>query len=116
MQHLKEYKINFPDFFSQENAKLALVLNAIEPACGGVLITGKKGTGKSTILKAFMDIARFLHLPFVEVPMNVTEEALLGGIDIEETLKQGRRIYQRGLLCRANEGFLVIARYKYFPK
>jgi len=115
MQHLKEYKINFSDFVSQENAKLALVLNAIEPACGGVLITGKKGTGKSTILKAFMDIARFLHLPFVEVPMNVTEEALLGGIDIEETLKQGRRIYQRGLLCRANEGFLVIEDINIFP-
>ena len=115
MQYLKEFKINFSDFVGQENSKLALILNAIEPACGGILLTGKKGTGKSTLLKAFKDIADSLDIPFIEVPMNVTEEALLGGIDIEETIRQGKRIYQRGLFCKANKGALVIEDINLFP-
>jgi len=115
MQYLKEFKINFSDFVGQENSKLALILNAIEPACGGILLTGKKGTGKSTLLKAFKDIADSLDIPFIEVPMNVTEEALLGGIDIEETIRKGKRIYQRGLFCKANKGALVIEDINLFP-
>jgi magnesium chelatase subunit D len=115
MLSLKEYSLSFSDFISQETAKLALLLNAIEPKCGGLLLVGKKGTGKSTLLKAFKNIAYSLNLPFVEVPMNVTEEALLGGIDIEETLKQGKRIFQKGLLGKANEGFLVIEDINLFP-
>lgn len=115
MQYLKEFKINFSDFVGQENSKLAIILNAIEPACGGILLTGKKGTGKSTLLKAFKDIADSLDIPFIEVPMNVTEEALLGGIDIEETIRQGKRIYQRGLFCKANKGALVIEDINLFP-
>jgi len=116
MPYLIEYNlIGFSSFVSQETAKLALILNAIEPRCGGLLLIGKKGTGKSTLLKAFKNIVSFLKLPFIEVPLNVTEEALLGGIDIEETLKQGKRIYQRGLLSKAHGGFLVVEDINLFP-
>lgn len=115
MQYLKEYKINFSDFVNQEDAKLALILNAIQPACGGVLLVGKKGTGKSTLLKAFKNIIHALNIPFVELPMNSTEEAVLGGIDIEETVKQGRRVYQKGVLSKADGGFLVIEDINLFP-
>ncbi len=108
MQFLKEYKISFLDFVNQENAKLALLLNLIEQRCGGVLLVGKKGTGKSTLLKAFKEILRLFKIPCVEVPMNVTEEAILGGTDIEETIKTGKRRFQKGLLSKANEGFLII--------
>lgn len=116
MQSLKEYKINFFNFVNQENAKLALLLNLIEPKSGGVLLAGKRGTGKSTIIKAFGEILSQLRIPFVQLPMNATEEAVLGGIDIEETIKTGKRVFQKGLLSRANKGFLVIEDINLFPQ
>ncbi|QER41769.1 VWA domain-containing protein [Thermodesulfobacterium sp. TA1] len=115
MPYLKKYSLSFSDFIFQDIAKLALLLNAIEPRCGGVLFIGKKGTGKSTLLKAFKKIVSFLDYPFIEVPMSVTEEALLGGINIEETLNQGKRIYQRGLLGKAQGGFLLVEDINLFP-
>jgi len=116
MQSLKESKISFFNFINQENAKLALLLNLIEPKCGGVLLAGKRGTGKSTLLKAFCDILGQLRIPFIQLPMNATEEAVLGGIDIEETIKTGKRIFQRGILSRADGGFLVIEDINLFPQ
>ncbi|WP_353685397.1 VWA domain-containing protein [Thermodesulfovibrio sp. 3462-1] len=115
MQYLKQFKIKFSDFVGQENARLALLLNLIEPACGGVLLAGKKGTGKSTLLKAFKEIVKALNMPFIELPMNSTEEAVLGGIDIEETIKTGERRFQKGLLSKADGGFLIIEDINLFP-
>ncbi|KPV62261.1 MAG: hypothetical protein AOA65_1958 [Candidatus Bathyarchaeota archaeon BA1] len=45
-------RISFPftAFVNQESLKLALILNAINPRIGGVLIRGQKGTGKSTVV------------------------------------------------------------------
>lgn len=116
MQYLKEYKVEFLNFVNQENAKLALLLNLIEPRVGGVLLAGKKGTGKSTLLKAFKSIVKELNIPIFEVPMNVTEEALLGGIDIEETIKSGIRVFQKGIISKANGGFLIIEDINLFPQ
>ncbi|MEN2994235.1 MAG: AAA family ATPase [Thermodesulfovibrio sp.] len=115
MQSLQEYKMNFFNFINQDAAKLALLLNLIEPRCGGVLLAGKRGTGKSTLLKAFCEILRKFQIPFVELPMNATEEAVLGGIEIEETIKVGKRVFQRGVLSRADGGFLVIEDINLFP-
>jgi len=52
----------FTAFVDQERLKLALLLNAINPRIGGVLIRGPKGTGKSTAGRALVDL-----LPEVEV-------------------------------------------------
>ena len=46
----------FTAFVGQEKAKTALMLSAIDPRLGGVLITGPKGSGKSTIVRALRDI------------------------------------------------------------
>ncbi|MDQ1646734.1 MAG: magnesium chelatase subunit, partial [Cryptosporangiaceae bacterium] len=35
-----------------EDLRLALVLNAVSPAVGGVLVRGEKGTAKSTVVRA----------------------------------------------------------------
>ncbi len=46
----------FTAFVDQEQLKLALILNAINPRIGGVLIRGAKGTGKSTAVRALVDM------------------------------------------------------------
>lgn len=115
MQSLKICKIGFLDFIGQDHAKLALILNVIEPRCGGVLLIGKKGTGKSTLIRAFKEIIKILNIPFVEIPINVTEESILGGIDLEKTIKKGEKVFQKGLLSKANGGFIYLEDINLFP-
>ncbi|WP_456434435.1 ATP-binding protein [Thermosulfuriphilus sp.] len=59
---MKRYIYPFAAIVGQEEMKLALILNVIDPSIGGVLIRGEKGTGKSTVVRALADI-----LPEIEV-------------------------------------------------
>ncbi len=94
-------------FVGHDDAKLALILNAIDSRCGGVLFFGEKGCGKSALARSLRSILPS-RTPFVELPLNVTEEALLGTIAIEDTLKTGARVFQQGLFSRAHGGVLFI--------
>src|SRR3982074_3873945 len=49
---LDRHSFPFTAIVGQESMKLALILNAIVPTVGGVLIRGEKGTGKSTAVRA----------------------------------------------------------------
>nr|ARW68639.1 Mg chelatase subunit e [Palisada sp.] len=52
----------FTAIVGQEEMKLALILNVIDPKIGGVMIMGDRGTGKSTTIRAIADL-----LPEIEV-------------------------------------------------
>lgn len=95
------------DFIGQDDARLALMLNAVDPRCGGLLLVGGKGTGKSTLARLFRGIFA-TGAPFVELPLNVTEGSLLGGIDLEQTLRSGQRTFQPGIISRANNGVVFV--------
>ncbi|WP_022853379.1 magnesium chelatase ATPase subunit I [Thermodesulfatator atlanticus] len=59
---MKRFVYPFAAIVGQDEMKLALILNIIDPSLGGVLIRGEKGTGKSTIVRSLADI-----LPEIEV-------------------------------------------------
>ncbi|MDP8305530.1 MAG: magnesium chelatase ATPase subunit D [Candidatus Chlorobium antarcticum] len=99
--------IAFTDIVGMDLAKKALMLLAIDPALGGVVIPSAVGSGKSTLARAFAGILSE-GTPFVELPLNVTEDRLIGGVDLEATLASGVRVVQHGVLSKADGGVLYV--------
>jgi len=102
----------FTAVVGQEKLKEALVLNAINPAIGGVLVFGEKGTAKSTTvrgLKSILDLSDSKQsVPLVELPLSSTEEMVVGTINIPETLKTSQTKIEYGLLHKAHNGIIYI--------
>ncbi|NHQ60859.1 magnesium chelatase ATPase subunit D [Chlorobium sp. BLA1] len=99
--------IAFTDIVGMDLAKKALMLLAVDSSLGGVVIPSAVGSGKSTIARAFAHILPE-GTPFVELPLNVTEDRLIGGVDLEATLATGVRVVQHGVLSKANGGVLYV--------
>lgn len=96
----------FSALHGQTDLQTALLLAAIDPLIGGVLIQGSRGTAKSTSARALADL-----LPqgqFVNLPLGASEEQLIGSLDIEAALQNGRVTFRPGLLDRAHGGVLYI--------
>src|SRR5215469_1642940 len=141
---IERYTYPFTAIVGQDEMKLALVLNAINPIIGGVLIRGEKGTAKSTAVRA---LARLLpdqrvvegchfgchpddpeewcldcreraavgalpvttrRMRVVELPINASEDRVVGTIDLEAALKEGSRRFEPGVLAEANRNILYV--------
>ena len=57
-----EHVYPFSAVVGQEKMKLALILNLINPALGGVLIRGEKGTAKSTAVRGLTDLMELVKV------------------------------------------------------
>ncbi len=82
----------FTAIVGQEEMKLALLLNVIDPKIGGVMIMGDRGTGKSTTIRALADL-----LPEIDVvaddPFNShPNDADLMSEDVRERLSRGEEV------------------------
>lgn len=88
-----------------EKAKEAILLTLVNPHAGGLLLSGEKGTGKSTLVRSAREL---LDAPWVEVPISITEDRLFGAIDAEEAIRSGHKKLLPGLIDEANDGLLYI--------
>ena len=91
----------------QDDLKLALLLHAVDPKLGGVLIRGEKGSGKSTAARALATLMGG-GAPFVELPIGATEDRVVGTLDLEGALLEGRSRLRPGLLAAAHGGVLYV--------
>ncbi len=138
-------KYPFSAIVGQEAMKTALILHAVDPSIGGVLIRGHKGTAKSTAVRSLVDLlpslqivegctyhcapdsATFVHdecrqkfesgesfitaecpVPLVELPLGATEDRLVGSLHLECVIHEGERVFEPGLLAKANRGILYV--------
>ena len=96
----------------QDDLKLALLLHAVDPKLGGVLIRGEKGSGKSTAARALATLLPAdpsdAPAPFVELPIGATEDRVVGTLDLEGALLEGRSRLRPGLLAAAHQGVLYV--------
>jgi len=138
-------QLPFTAVVGQQAMKTALVLNAINPGIGGVLIRGQRGTAKSTAVRALpallpsvevvagcryacdpahperwcaecrarsesgaIGVAAMRSVRVVELPLNASEDRVVGTIDVETAIKRGEKIFEPGLLAAANRGIVYV--------
>jgi len=105
----------FSAVVGQERLQLALILCAVHPGIGGVLVRGEKGTAKSTVVRALAQL-----LPpvadergerparLVELPVGATEDRVVGSLDLQRVLRDGEQAFRPGLLAAAHHGVLYV--------
>ena len=127
----------FTAIVGQEKMKRALVLNAVNPQIGGVLIRGERGTAKSTASRALAELLPSIEVvinsrfnlapgesvdgekvdahttelrtpPFVDLPVSATEDRVVGTLDIEKAIQTGKKHFEPGVLASANRGILYV--------
>jgi magnesium chelatase subunit I len=96
-----------------DDLKLALYLTAIDPKIGGVLIEGPRGMAKSTLARGLADL--LASGQFVTLPLGATEERLVGTLDLDAALSEGRAQFSPGVLAKADGGVLYVDEVNLLP-
>ncbi|RRJ84526.1 ATP-binding protein [Aestuariirhabdus litorea] len=108
------YRFPFSAIVGQEPLKQALLLCALDPRIGGVLISGPRGSAKSTLARGLADLlGNDEH--FVNLPLGATEEQLVGSLNLEQVLNENRVSFQPGLLGKADGGVLYVDEVNLLP-
>ena len=94
-----------------DDPKKALLCSMVNPRLKTVLIRGKKGTGKTVLARSLEGVS---GKSVINIPINVSEEQLLGGLDIDTAIREGRMALEKGLLSKG-DGNIVYVDNKYEP-
>jgi len=103
----------FTALVGQAALQRALLLAAIDPAIGGVLIAGPRGTAKSTAARALA--ALLPGAPFVTLPLAASLEQLVGTLSLQDALQSGELRFAPGILARAHGGVLYVDEVNLLP-
>ncbi|WP_299252808.1 AAA family ATPase [uncultured Aquimarina sp.] len=99
----------FSAVVGQDDLKLALLLNSIDPSLGGVLAIGDKGTGKTTLIRSLSALMNTKEsFPFINLPIGASEDRVLGHINLETLINDKKEAVEQGLLAKADRGFLYV--------
>ncbi|MBO5168482.1 MAG: VWA domain-containing protein [Phascolarctobacterium sp.] len=96
----------FTAVVGQSQAKRVILIALVNPRVGGLLIGGRKGSAKTTLVRAAQEL--IAPRKIIDLPLNVTEDMLFGSIDIEYAVSKGERRFLQGILGRANDNVLYI--------
>lgn len=96
-----------------DELKLALCLAAIDPAIGGVLIEGPRGMAKSTLARGVADLLDGGR--FITLPLGASEERIVGTLDLDAALGEGRAQFSPGVLAHAHGGVLYVDEVNLLP-
>ncbi|MEI6698140.1 MAG: VWA domain-containing protein [Mycobacteriaceae bacterium] len=107
----------FSAIVGHDRLRLALLLCAVRPEIGGVLIRGEKGTAKSTAVRALAAVLTKADpgANLVELPIGATEDRVVGSLDLQKVLRDGEHAFSPGLLSRAHGGVLYVDEVNLLP-
>ncbi len=141
---MKQFVYPFTAIVGQEKMTQSLILNAVDPHIGGVLIKGERGSAKSTAARALADLLPdqpvvegclfgcdpddplhfcdecrtlyqdvspqviFRRTSFVNLPISITEDRLVGTLDFEKAIADGKKHFEPGILASVNRGILYV--------
>lgn len=95
----------FTAVVGMDDSKRALECALVNPNIKAVLIRGGCGSAKTTLARAVGSITDRM---VVNCPLNITDEQLFGGIDVEQAMRTGETTLQPGLLSKADGNILYI--------
>jgi magnesium chelatase subunit D len=90
------------------DAQTTAALLAIDPhGLGGICVKSQFGPIRDAWF-AFLETQIVPGAHFQKIPLQIQDEQLLGGLDLEATLSYGKPIYSSGLLAKSHGGFIVL--------
>lgn len=96
----------FSAIVGQDRCKLPLILNLTDPHLGGVLLAGKSGTAKTTLMRSAVELIDDLER--TDVPLGITEEQLWGEPDYIRMISSGDSEVSDGVIKRADGRVVAI--------